>query len=69
MLKNKGLIRRRKKTDGNSRLKLRKKYEKAVKKIKGRGQTVRKQENKYQGELTGINERVIKGVSLKSKVN
>jgi hypothetical protein len=42
MLKNKGLIRRRKKTDGNSRLKLRKKYEKAVKKIKGRGQTVRK---------------------------
>lgn len=62
ILKNKGLIRKRKKIDRNSRVKLRKKFEKNKQKLKSKGIFLRKKESTYKGELTGINAGVIRGV-------
>ena len=66
MLKNKGLTRKRKKVDRNSRVKLRMKFGKSMNKLKSKGIFLRKKESVYRGELTGINAGLIKGVSLKS---
>jgi U3 small nucleolar RNA-associated protein 3 len=66
MLKNKGLTRKRKKVDRNSRVKLRMKFGKSMNKLKSKGIYLRKREKVYQGELTGINAGLIKGVSLTS---
>lgn len=65
MLKNKGLTRKRKKVDRNSRVKLRQKFGKTMNKLKSKGIYLRKRDKVYQGELTGINAGLIKGVSLK----
>lgn len=65
MLKNKGLIRKRKKIDRNARVKHRMKYKKSLNKLKSKGIYLRKREPVYKGELTGINAGVIKSVSLK----
>ena len=69
MLKNKGLTRKRKKIDRNSRVKLRMKFGKSMNKLKSKGIFLRKKEDVYRGELTGINAGLIKGVSLKSTNN
>lgn len=65
MLKNKGLIRKRKKIDRNARVKHRMKYKKSLTKLKSKGIYLRKREPVYKGELTGINAGLIKSVSLK----
>jgi hypothetical protein len=41
ILKNKGLVKKRKKIEGNSRIKLRKKYQKAVSKQRAKGHFIR----------------------------
>lgn len=67
ILKNKGLTRRRKKIDRNSRVKLRKKYESKLVKLKSKGIYLRKKEDAYRGELTGINAGLIKSVKFKNE--
>lgn len=67
MLKNKGLTRKRKKIDRNSRVKLRSKFKKSINKLKSKGIFLRKKEDVYKGELAGINAGLIKSVPLKSK--
>jgi hypothetical protein len=66
MLKNKGLIRNRRKDEGNARLQLKKKYKKAIVKLKSKGNVHRAQKGgSYGGETTGIRAAVIKSVPLK----
>ncbi|CAD7968042.1 unnamed protein product [Amoebophrya sp. A120] len=64
ILQNKGLVRIRPKKDRNSRVKHRRKYEKAVKKRKTVVQTMRTAENLYSGEMTGIRTTVVKSHKL-----
>ncbi|MBZ3879383.1 Something about silencing protein 10 [Sciurus carolinensis] len=63
--KNRGLTPRRKKIDRNPRVKHRKKFRRA--KIRRRGQVreVRKEEQRYSGELSGIRAGVKKSIKLK----
>eukprot|EP01016_Furgasonia_blochmanni_P037504 TRINITY_DN442_c0_g1_i11.p1 TRINITY_DN442_c0_g1~~TRINITY_DN442_c0_g1_i11.p1 ORF type:complete len:722 (-),score=141.10 TRINITY_DN442_c0_g1_i11:1158-3323(-) len=67
ILKNKGLIRKRKKEERNSRVKHKKKYEKALIKQKSKGNFVREKQAGYGGEFTGIKAGVIKSTSLKNQ--
>ena len=62
--KNKGLTPKRSKLQRNPRVKHRVKFQKAKVRRKGQVREVRKEVNKYGGELSGINARVKKGVRL-----
>jgi U3 small nucleolar RNA-associated protein 3 len=66
--KNKGLTKRRRKECRNSRVKLKNKYSKAMKKLNGLRPGVKDRMNPvhYDGEASGINMNVVKSVSLKS---
>jgi len=66
--KNKGLTKKRSKEYRNSRVKLKNKYNKALKKIRGLQPGVKDMLNpvSYGGEASGINMNVVKSVSLKS---
>lgn len=66
IMKNRGLTRTRKKIDRNSRVKLRMKYDKALKKRKSTVQTMREESARgYGGEMTGIKGNVVKSHKLK----
>ncbi|KAJ2136908.1 something about silencing protein 10, partial [Coemansia sp. RSA 637] len=54
ILKNKGMMPRRSKDNRNPRVKRRKRYEKAQKKLSSSTAQVRSQEGNYGGEATGI---------------
>ncbi|QEU59747.1 Sas10 [Kluyveromyces lactis] len=67
ILKNKGLTPRRKKDNRNSRVKKRKKYEKAQKKLKSvRAVYSGGQSGAYEGEKTGIKKNLTKSVKFKN---
>mmetsp|Transcript_31944 Transcript_31944/g.55036 ORF Transcript_31944/g.55036 Transcript_31944/m.55036 type:complete len:222 (+) Transcript_31944:2104-2769(+) len=66
ILKNKGIVRKRKKIERNSRVKLRVKYAKAERKHKATfGRTERTPEVNYRGEATGIRKDLVKSIKLK----
>lgn len=65
IMKNKGLTRNRKKIDRNSRVKLRVKYDKALKKRKGKVQDYKGSRDNYSGEHTGLRANLIKSTSLR----
>lgn len=67
ILRNKGLIRKRKKIDRNSRTKLKEKFRKAMIKQKSKGIFHKEAHGVYGGEETGIKSNIIKGVSLMQK--
>jgi len=62
--KNKGLMPKRSKQQRNPRVKHRMKFEKAKKRRKGAVREVRTEMTRYGGEMSGINERVKKGVKI-----
>lgn len=66
ILKNKGLTRFRKKENRNSRVKLKNKYDKAVKRNKGLVRDMRegKSDGGYEGEATGVRTRVQKSIKI-----
>ncbi|XP_041129487.1 something about silencing protein 10-like [Polyodon spathula] len=63
--KNKGLTPKRKKIDRNPRVKHREKFRRAKIRRKGQVREVRREEQRYGGELSGIRAGVKKGVKLK----
>ncbi|KAG7478439.1 hypothetical protein MATL_G00080400 [Megalops atlanticus] len=65
MAKNKGLTPKRKKIDRNPRVKHREKFRRAKIRRKGQVREVRKEEQKYSGELSGIRAGVIKSTKFK----
>lgn len=65
ILKNKGLTAKRKKETQNSRVKKRKKYEQAQKKLKSVRQVFKGQQGAYGGESTGIKKNLSRSVKLK----
>lgn len=66
ILKNKGIVRKRKKIERNSRVKLRVKYAKAEKKLKTTfGRVEKTPEMAYRGEATGIRKDLVKSIKLK----
>ena len=66
MLKNRGLTPKRNKELKNPRVKRRKQYEKASKKLKHVVRQAKVKEQPYQGELTGIKANVSRSVKIKS---
>jgi U3 small nucleolar RNA-associated protein 3 len=64
ILKNKGLTPHRKKDQRNPRVKHRKKFEKAKKKIKSIKRMVVRQEGPYGGEITGIKTKLSRSVKF-----
>ncbi|EEA07917.1 Sas10/Utp3 family protein [Cryptosporidium muris RN66] len=64
IIKNKGLTRKRKKIEGNSRVHNRIKYKKALKKLKGIKRDIRPFENDYSGELTGLKSNIKRSMKL-----
>ncbi|KAJ8359325.1 hypothetical protein SKAU_G00158500 [Synaphobranchus kaupii] len=65
MAKNRGLTPRRKKIDRNPRVKHREKFRRAKIRRKGQVREVRKEEQRYSGEWSGIRAGVIKSTKLK----
>ncbi|KAK9477055.1 Sas10 C-terminal domain-containing protein [Lipomyces japonicus] len=65
ILKNKGLTPKRNKDNRNARVKKRKKYEKAKKKLASIKQVYKTPEGPYQGEKTGIKKNLTKSVKFK----
>ncbi|XP_066488446.1 something about silencing protein 10 [Tiliqua scincoides] len=65
IVKNKGLTPRRKKVDRNPRVKHREKFRRAKIRRKGQVREVRREEQRYGGELSGIRAGVKKSVKLK----
>ncbi|KAJ8259094.1 hypothetical protein COCON_G00181060 [Conger conger] len=65
MAKNKGLTPKRKKIDRNPRVKHREKFRRAKIRRKGQVREVRKEEQRYSGELSGIRAGVIKSTKFK----
>ncbi|XP_006815322.1 something about silencing protein 10-like isoform X2 [Saccoglossus kowalevskii] len=66
MAKNKGLTPKRKKSLRNPRVKHREKYRKAKIRRKGQVREVRKEVDRYGGEISGIRAGVIKSIKLKT---
>ncbi len=66
ILKNKGLVRNRRKDKRNSRVKHKKKYEKAMSSQKSLQNYVRVNKGGYGGEKTGIKSHIIKSTNLKT---
>jgi hypothetical protein len=65
VLKNRGIVRKRKKIERNSRVKLREKFAKAERKLKTTfGRSERPAEVEYRGEATGIRKNLVKSVKL-----
>ncbi|KAG0681488.1 hypothetical protein C6P40_004743 [Pichia californica] len=64
IMKNKGLTARRKKENRNARVKKRKKYDAAKKKLKSVRAVYTGQQGPYSGELTGISKKVSRSVKL-----
>ncbi len=65
IMKSKGLTRKRKKIDRNSRVKHREKYRKALIKRKSRVQEFKEgPQTKYGGEASGLRTRLIKSTTL-----
>lgn len=65
IMKNKGLTAKRKKEAQNSRVKKRKKYDQAKKKLKSIRQVYTGQQGSYGGEATGIKKNLSKSIKLK----
>jgi hypothetical protein len=63
-LRNKGLTRKRKKINRNPRIKRKIKYQKALKKLKSKGNFYRKAKDIYHGEITGIKDHIVKSRNL-----
>jgi U3 small nucleolar RNA-associated protein 3 len=66
ILKNKGLTSKRKKDDRNSRVKKRKRYEKALKKLPSVRQVYKAPASAYGGETTGIKKNISRGVKFQN---
>ncbi|CAI8498983.1 hypothetical protein CAS74_003680 [Pichia kudriavzevii] len=64
IMKNKGLTAKRKKENRNARVKKRKKYDVAKKKLKSIRAVYTGQQGPYQGELTGISKKISRSVKL-----
>lgn len=63
--KNKGLLPSRSKEQRNPRVRYRKKYQTKLKKRKGQVREVRKEMNRYEGEVSGIRSHTIKSIRIK----
>lgn len=64
-MKNKGLTRKRKKIDRNSRVKLKEKYRKSLIKWRSKVQEFKEgPKTKYGGESTGLKSNIIKSTTL-----
>lgn len=64
IMKNKGLTAKRKKENRNARVKKRKKYDDAKKKLKSVRAVYTGQQGPYSGELTGISKKISRSVKL-----
>ncbi|VEU24069.1 DEKNAAC105230 [Brettanomyces naardenensis] len=64
ILKNRGLTKKRKKEDRNARVKKRKRYSEAKKKLKSVRSVYKTPEGPYQGETTGIKKNISRSVKL-----
>lgn len=64
--KNKGLMPYRRKDQRNPRVRYRNKYAKKLKRRKGQVQGVRKELERYGGEMTGIKSHTVKSIKIKS---
>ncbi|XP_068226082.1 LOW QUALITY PROTEIN: something about silencing protein 10-like [Palaemon carinicauda] len=64
--KNKGLMPYRNKDQRNPRVRYRNKYTKKLKRRKGQVQNVRREINRYEGEMTGIKSHTIRSIKIKS---
>jgi U3 small nucleolar RNA-associated protein 3 len=64
IMKNKGLTAKRKKENRNARVKKRKKYDAAKKKLKSVRAVYTGQQGPYAGELTGISKKISRSVKL-----
>eukprot|EP00762_Andalucia_godoyi_P002794 ANDGO_04500.mRNA.1 Something about silencing protein 10 len=67
MIKNRGLTAYRKKEDRNPRVKLRRKFDDAVKKHKSQVRPMREKSNLYGGETGGIKKNLSRSISLSAK--